>query len=559
MSLLEGKLRLITGLVLSVYVIQHFFNHAVGLVSFEAAETFRDIGQAIFNTPPGQVALYSSFLFHGLYAYKILYKKASLRMPFWQWMQIGFGLSIMPLLIGHIISTRGLNWFGDVEVGYTFITTAMWTNPWRIPQIALLGLVVWVHMVIGLHYWLRLKQAYRRTVQYLYALAVLIPTLAIAGLTSLFKEALGWMTDGDRVSAIFADVRAMDSSTLQTLLDFELKSVLGMTSLLVLVLLARKIRLWRQLRKGTYTIAHSDGRDVRAQVGWSLLEALRTARIPHASVCGGRGRCTTCRVRVGRGLEKLEAPGDLESAALARINAAENVRLACQTFPRDAISVSPLVLSQQPVSNALHAGGVQGHEEYVVAMFVDMRGSTAIGERSLAYDVVFILNRFFTELSLALEETNGHYAQFAGDGLMALYGIGTNDPRKSCSDALAGAKTMADRLAKLNVQLKEEFGETIKMGIGIHGGEAIVGTMGPPKTPLLTAIGDNINIAARLESQTKQNACDVIVSAETLAQGEIDYSNCTTASLPVRGRESQVKVCLFNHGDIAALVENPSH
>ena len=59
-------------------------------------------------------------------------------------------------------------------------------------------------------------------------------------------------------------------------------------------------------------------------------------------------------------------------------------------------------------------------------MFVDMRGSTNLGERVLAYDVVFILNRFFTELSSALADSHGHYAQFAGDGLMALYGL---DPR----------------------------------------------------------------------------------------------------------------------------------
>ena len=211
------------------------------------------------------------------------------------------------------------------------------------------------------------------------------------------------------------------------------------------------------------------------------------------------------------------------------------------------------MLAQQSVGGALHAGGVHGHEKHVVTMFVDMRGSTAMGERALAYDVVFILNRFFTELSLALEETHGHYAQFAGDGLMAIYGIDPERKQLACRDALMGARAMFSRLDRLNRQLQEEFGESIKMGIGIHGGEAIVGTMGPPKTPLLTAIGDNINIAARLESQTKELGCDLIISAETLTANGIDYTNLPVWDLEVRGRNEKVTVCTLSEDELLSL------
>ncbi len=93
------------------------------------------------------------------------------------------------------------------------------------------------------------------------------------------------------------------------------------------------------------------------------------------------------------------------------------------------------------------------------------------------------------------------------------------------------------------------------MGIGIHGGDAIVGTMGPPKTPLLTAVGDNINIAARLEAQTKQLGCDLIVSAETLDAGGIDYRAANRRSIEVRGRDGRVEVCCF---DAASLPDSDS-
>jgi adenylate cyclase len=207
-------------------------------------------------------------------------------------------------------------------------------------------------------------------------------------------------------------------------------------------------------------------------------------------------------------------------------------------------------MANQSLSATLHSGGVGGHEEYVVSMFVDMRGSTNLGERVLAYDVVFILNRFFTELSSALSDSNGHYAQFAGDGLMALYGLDPEHKSRACQDALAGAREMFRRIDKLNDQLQREFGESIQMGIGIHGGDAIVGTMGPPKTPLLTAVGDNVNIAARLESQTKEIGCDLIVSVSTLEAESIDFPADNVRQVEVRGRDNHVRICTFSRDQL---------
>jgi len=180
-----------------------------------------------------------------------------------------------------------------------------------------------------------------------------------------------------------------------------------------------------------------------------------------------------------------------------------------------------------------------------------MRGSTSLGERVLAYDVVFILNRLFTALSKALDATNGHYAQFAGDGLMALYGLDPKRKKFACHDALAGAADMLRRVEELNQQLGQEFNETLKIGIGIHGGDAIVGTMGPPSTPLLTAVGDNINIAARLEAKTKELECDLIVSIATLETEGIEYDGDSVHQVEVRGRNNQVQVCKFKREQLA--------
>ena len=159
-------------------------------------------------------------------------------------------------------------------------------------------------------------------------------------------------------------------------------------------------------------------------------------------------------------------------------------------------------------------GYVQGQERKVVIMFIDIRESTKLAEHKLPFDVVFILNQFFSEMADTLEDTGGHYAQFNGDGLMALYGLDC-DLQEASVQALQGVQQMMRRLDILNQRLSVELHQPLRMGIGLHCGDAIVGQMGPPKTPIITALGDNVNIAARLEAMTKEFGVQVVVSSDT--------------------------------------------
>jgi len=546
MKVFESQLRLGTGLVLALYVVQHLVNHSFGIVSIEFAEAYRKTVGAMFQNTPAQILLYGSLLFHVAIALRSIYRRSSLRMSLWQSMQLLLGLSILPLVVGHAISNRGYALLGDIDPNYYYVVTSLALKPVVLAKLVLLISVIWIHMVIGLHFWLRIREGYPRYLPYAYTLVVLIPALAYVGLFNMLQQASSWLDDPQRLDQIYAANIAMNQRDVEFLQGLETQAWIVMAVLLILTLVARQVRLWQQARQGTYCITHSDGAKVRVLNGVSLLEALRNARIPHASVCGGRGRCTTCRVHVGSGLAELEPPNDLEARALARIKAGKEIRLACQLQPKTDLTITPLVMANQSLSATLHSGGVQGHEEYVVAMFVDMRGSTNLGERVLAYDVVFILNRFFTELSSALTGSHGHYAQFAGDGLMALYGLEPERKARACQDALDGAREMFRRIDNLNEQLKREFGESVQMGIGIHGGDAIVGTMGPPKTPLLTAVGDNINIAARLEAQTKEIGCDLIISVSTLETASIDFPADNLREIEVRGRDNHVRICTFS-------------
>ena len=174
-------------------------------------------------------------------------------------------------------------------------------------------------------------------------------------------------------------------------------------------------------------------------------------------------------------------------------------------------------------------------------MFVDLRESTKLCESRLPYDAVFVMNQFFAEMHEALRETNGYYAQFRGDGLLALYGLQSDLPQ-ACRDALRGAAGMQERIERLSASLAAELAEPMRIGIGMNSGVAIVGTMGPPAAPIHSAIGDTVNIAARFEGMTKIYHCVLAVSAETLRHAGVDPKDSPLHHVRVRGRAERVSV-----------------
>lgn len=276
--------------------------------------------------------------------------------------------------------------------------------------------------------------------------------------------------------------------------------------------------------------------------GDSVLDALHGQGIAHASVCGGKARCTTCRVRVLHGLDSLAPPGLLEVEALARIGAPPEVRLACQLCPTADLTVMPLLPADATAQDVVGKGGLDGRECEVVVLFVDLRGSTTLGESRMPYDVLFILNRFFLEMNRALVATNGHYSNFTGDGLMALYGLEGEDPAQAARDALAGAKAMMAAMDRINRDLATELAVPLRIGIGIHLGEAIVGTMGPPRSQIISAIGDTVNTTARLEGLCKEFDCAVVVSRHTAQVAGLDFPADRLRQALIRGRLEPVEV-----------------
>jgi len=372
----------------------------------------------------------------------------------------------------------------------------------------------------------------------LYAVALLLPALALLGFAEGGREAtrLAATTPG------FAEsIAGTTHAQRETLEHVARRLAAAYVLVLAGVLVARAVRL-RLERARSVRIAYPGGREVTVPIGFTVLEASRLHGIPHASVCGGRGRCSTCRVRIESGLETLPPARPEEQRVLDRIGAPPAVRLACQLRPTRDVAVAPLLpASAGPALAAPRGDARGGREQEIAVLFADLRGFTRLAEHKLPYDVVFILNRYCEAVGGAITRGGGVPNQFTGDGVMALFGVDLS-AQEGCRRALAAARGMASSIETLNRELGPELPDPLKIGIGIHVGPAIVGRMGYGEGAQLTAVGDTVNVAARLEQLTKEYGCVLVMSEEVAARAEVDVSALPRHELTVRNRAGVLAV-----------------
>ncbi len=537
-----NRIRLYSGLVLLLFVSQHLFNHALGLISFEAMDAALPFTTRPWRTWPGTLLLGAAALTHSGLSLTSLYRRQTLRLKGWEAAQTILGLLLPLFLFGHVLGTRGVVEIFGVITGYELEMLALWVfmPEWAVMQTVLL-LITWSHGWIGLTTWLRLKPGYVRWRPWISATGVLWPTLALAGFVAAGTRALERAADQAWVGQVLQEAR-FDPAYAENVLTGNFRLMGAWAALVALVLLARWIRVLLARRQRGVRVIYRQTQTVETPPGGTVLEALRASRIAHASVCGGRGRCSTCRIKVGRGADWLAPPSAQEQAVLERISAPPGVRLACQIRPTVDLEIEPLL---PPAANAADGfqqpGYLAGQELEVAIVFVDLRRSTKLSEDRLPYDFVFVLNQFFAAIDSALVETGGHYAQFNGDGLMAIYGL-ESGLEQGCAEALEGASAMLRQLDQLNQRLGNEIPEPLAIGIGIHCGEAIVGSMGPPAHPIISAIGDNVNVAARLEALCKEYGVPLVVSETAAARAGVDLSAFRQDTVQVRGREQSLGI-----------------
>jgi adenylate cyclase len=555
------QVRFASGVVLFTYLVSHFLNHALGNISIEALASGVHLHTAFWQFLPVAVVFYSAIAIHTSLGIWALYQRREFRWKAIEPLQLLLGLSVPALAVFHIIGARlGQTLFHHEKLYPQELYAFLVAWPFRAWQISAVLIIAWVHGCIGLHFWLRMKAFYKRVAPLLLAIAVLIPTLALLGLYQAGRGVIAESDDPDwRINNLSpAQIGTpAQQQTLEAITDYFLIFYLG---LIGVVLLAKGARALHERRGGMIALSYGNGRTILVPKGLSVLEASLRYNVPHASVCGGRARCSTCRIRVIGDCSALPQPSQREAFVLARVGTSDpSIRLACQLRPAADLSFFQLFMPHT-MSATAHASQPAriGQERYLVSLFVDMRGSTQLAEKRLPFDTVFIVNRFLGAVSQAVIESGGQPNQFIGDGMLALFGL-TTSPRDACRQALRAAAAIAANVEELNQFLSHDLREPIRFGIGIHGGEVIVGDIGYRDHMVFTALGDAVNVAARLQDMTKTLACEAIVSEEVRITADIAADDLPQQQVAIRGRaEPMIVRTIANARALSAMVDAPA-
>ena len=553
------QVRLICGIILFAYVVSHFLNHALGNISVDAMEIGVYYHTLFWQFLPVAIVFYTAALTHmglGIYA---LYQRRQFRWRTIEPLQLVLGLSIPALVMAHVIGVRlGQTLYGHQKLYPQELYLFFVASPGRLWQMTILLLIAWVHGCIGIFFWLRLKPFFTRAAPYLLAAAVLIPTLSLLGVYQGGRSVAVESDDGEWRTQNLTRRQVGIVAENNTLDRIAGGLTIGYFGLLALVLAARGVRAWRERRGGMIALSYGNGKTVRVPKGLSVLEASLRHNVPHASVCGGRARCSTCRIRIIGDHDALPTPSQREAFVLTRVGTADpSIRLACQLRPTSDLSFFQLFTPHTHSTDGQASTPARiGQERYLVSLFVDMRGSTQLAEKRLPFDTVFIVNRFLGAVSQAVIENGGQPNQFVGDGMLALFGLSA-DPQTACRQALKAASGIATHIDELNELLSHDLRQPIRFGIGIHGGEVIIGDIGYRDHIVFTALGDAVNVAARLQDMTKTLACEAIVSEEVRGTAGLVDDTLPQQEVAIRGRDEPMAVrVVADARELSALVDH---
>jgi len=541
------RARLLAGLILFTFAATHFLNHALGIISVQAMHDMENWRTLVTRSIVGSVILGAALLFHVLLALWKLSMRTTLRMPIWEAAQILTGILIPFLLLPHIVNTRVATTYFNVNDNYLYELARLWPDN-ALLQSTLLVLV-WVHGSIGIHYWCRLWPSYRAAQPILLFLAIAVPLAALTGFMISGRAVARLMEDPQTAASIKEVTRwpnAADNARLGELRFYARLGFGGALGLVVLFMLARR---FMHMRGATITVTYIGGPTIEATAGPTILEISRMHNVPHASVCGGRARCSTCRIRIDSGGDDLAPPVFPESVTLGSIHAPHNVRLACQIRPASDITVTRLLrpVSTGPEAAELSEEDSDGVEKRLAVLFIDLRDFTKLTENRLPYDVVYILNEFFRAAGAAIADNGGWIDKFMGDGLLAVFGQ-RHGVEAGCRQALRAMRAMDLALDHVNAKLAAEVGKPLKIGAGLHAGPLLIGRIGHGDAVDMTVIGEAVNVASRLERMAKEQETQLVLSNDVAKFAGWDIAEEDTLEISVRGMSGPMRVITITRG-----------
>ena len=545
------KSRVWSGVILFFYAFTHLLNHSVNILSIEAGdyvnENYFDL---LWKNIVGTVLLYGSFVLHIFLGFYAVGTRKSFKMTAKEWTQIIFPILALLLLLQHVGAIAMATKIFDVDINYTLLISLMIAEPAEVAAgtilFSLMTIFIWVHGAIGINTLLTFNmKSYSKYKSYFYLIFYGVPILGVFGFWAALKEqsfiAYAKALQGDESFIFSIIMEAIPQEAQPTIMAIE-PLVMNNYPLIVLALIVIAIaNVLRARFFGRIKIHYSNEKIVSVSKGTSVLEASRIAGIPHQSVCGGKARCTTCRIHVISHDGDLPVPTALEANAIERAGLESDVRLACQLKPTKDLTIIPLVNPENSLEGSTNRRALSGKEQETVVLFIDLRDFTKLSEKKLPYDVVYILNKYYSVCGKIIEEQGGRLDKFIGDGIMAIFDS-SSDANENCRNAVKSGVQISKDMKSLNNEMKVDFSEEIRFGMGIHSGDAIVGLMGYGKTFTETVVGDNVNVASRLEELSKNYKAELVLSKYVAEKANLNLKEFKRDTVKIRGRKGDLDI-----------------
>jgi adenylate cyclase len=277
--------------------------------------------------------------------------------------------------------------------------------------------------------------------------------------------------------------------------------------------------------------SQTDNKTILASPDSTILEATLNARINHMHVCGGNARCSTCRVYIMDGLSNCLPRNEKEKRLAEKLGFPQNIRLACQTKIRGNITIRRPVVDDLDVAIILkqfgNAPGTQlGQEKDLAILFTDIENYTQFAEVFPAYDVVHVLNRYYQTMNEIIVQNKGVISDVAGDGILSLFGV-LEDSENPVLDAINAVQAMNRALMQFNKYLNQMYDRSFAIRAGINFGKVIVGNFDTGMMRKISAIGDAVNLASRIETANKDFGTQLLISqsAKEKIEGLVETHN----------------------------------
>jgi adenylate cyclase len=543
-GLMRRTVRMTSGLILFTYIGSHLFNHALGLISLQTAEHGMEIAIEVWYSTIGTALLYGAFAVHFSLALWAVYERRTFWLPPIELIRIALGFTLPILLIGHAANTRLAYELFGLASDYTRVVSNLWVTGNQGWQLGLMA-PGWLHGCLGLHLAFNRRPWYRKSRYVLFSIALLLPVLSGLGFIAMGRQLA---VTPDAIAAAQKYFSPEFAPQRLAIAEWKDRLLNGYFSIIALAFIAREIRNLIERRRRKLVAITYPSRTVRVPRGWSVLEASRSFHLAHASMCGGRARCSTCRVRVTAGEENIPPPEADEQATLERIGAPPHVRLGCQLRPEGDITVVPLVQTERPIYRQNVPQRVRTERDIVV-LFCDYRNRAALASDQLPHDQLYVLTLYAEAISHAIRAAGGTLSYVEFDTICALFG--TEGRTEVCAQrALQAAGAIESVIADLNKRLGRGKESRIRIAVSIHAGRAAVGEIGSSDPPTMIALGEAIDAANELRKEAAARNRPFAISQAVYAAAGIEPVYQDEVALPSSDADAGLVVFLSDTAPI---------